>query len=86
VIESAIQRLREQYLPLSDEDAKRLSLIEETGDCVREDSGPAEISRISRLLNEHLVLYFSNGGDWYDIHPLIRDEVQKIVKRLNAKE
>lgn len=32
VIEAAIQRVREQYLPLSDEDAKRLSLIEKTGD------------------------------------------------------
>jgi hypothetical protein len=85
-IKAAIQRLREQYLPLSDEDAKRLALIEETGDCVREDSGSAEISRISRLLDDHLVLYFSNGGDWYDIHPLIRDEVKKIVRRLNAKE
>jgi len=86
VITAAIQHLREQYLPLSDEDAKRLSLIEKTGDCVRDDSGPAEVSRISRLLNEHLILNFSNGEDWYDIHPLIREEVEKIVKRLNAKE
>jgi hypothetical protein len=86
VFEAAIQRLREQYLPLSDEDAKRLSLIEKTGDCVRQDSGPAEVSRISRLLNDHLVLYFSNGGDWYDIHPLIREEVKRIVRRLNVKE
>ncbi len=86
VIQGAIQRLREQYLPLSDEDAKRLALIEKTRACVREDSGPAEVSRISRLLNDHLVLYFSNGGDWYDIHPLIRDDVKAIIQRLNLKD
>jgi hypothetical protein len=86
VIEEAIQRIREQYLPISEEDAVQLSSIAEHRGSGLRNSTPEEVSRTSRLLNQHLVLYFSNGGDYYDIHPLIRDEVQKIVKRLNAKE
>lgn len=86
VIKTAIQRVREQYLPLSDEDAKRLSLIAKSGDCVRTDNSPGEVSRISRLLNEHLVLYFSNGVEWYSVHPLIREEVQRIVERLQVQK
>jgi hypothetical protein len=26
------------------------------------------------------VLYLINGEDWYDIHPLIRDEVAEIMQ------
>jgi hypothetical protein len=26
------------------------------------------------------VLYFVNGREWYDIHPLIREEVMDVVK------
>jgi hypothetical protein len=86
VIDGAIQRIREQYLPLAEEDAVRLSSIEEHRGSGLRDSSPEEVSRTNRLLNQHLVLYFSNGGEYYDIHPLIRDEVKKIVQRLNVKE
>jgi hypothetical protein len=27
-----------------------------------------------------MVLYLRNGEEWYDLHPLVRDEVQKIAK------
>ena len=40
-------------------------------------------------MNTHMVLYFINGDEWYDLHPLIRDEVAEIVKRadiLDRKE
>jgi hypothetical protein len=85
-IDGAIQRIREQYLPLSEEDAVRLSSIAAHRGSGLRDNSPEEVSRISRLLNQHLVLYFSNGDEYYDIHPLVRDEVKKIVQRLNVKE
>jgi hypothetical protein len=31
-----------------------------------------------------MVLYLRNGEEWYDIHPLVRDEVQKIAKSSRA--
>jgi hypothetical protein len=86
VVEGAIQRIREQYLPISEGDAVRLSSIAKHRDSGLRDDTAAEVSRITRLLNQHLMLYFSNGDEYYDVHPLIRDEVNKIVQRLNAKE
>jgi hypothetical protein len=86
VIERAIQRIREQYLPISEEDAARLSSIAQHRDAGLRNDSPEEVSRVSRLLDQHLMLYFSNGGEYYDVHPLVRDEVEKIARRLNVKE
>jgi hypothetical protein len=86
VIDGAIQRIREQYLPISEEDAVRLYAIAEHRSSGLQNSTPEEVSRISRLLNQHLVLYFSNGSEYYDCHPLVRQEVREIVGRLIAKE
>jgi len=38
------------------------------------------VGRLSRFLDTHLVLYLTNGEDWYDVHPLIRDEVCALAK------
>jgi hypothetical protein len=40
-----------------------------------------DVSRLTRFLDTHFVLYLRNGEEWYDIHPLIREEVQAIVDR-----
>ena len=37
------------------------------------------IDRLSRCFNTHMVMYFYNGHQGYDNHPLIRDEVERIV-------
>jgi hypothetical protein len=31
-----------------------------------------------------LVLYLRNGNEWYDIHPLIREDVKYIAKMAEA--
>ena len=38
-----------------------------------------DINRLTRFLDSHIVLYLRNGTEWYDIHPLVRDEVSRIV-------
>ena len=86
VVHAAIQRIREQYLPISEEDALILAEIAAHRGAGLRSSDGKEISRNSRMLNEHLVLYFSNGGEYYDVHPLVREEVDKIVRRLKAKQ
>ncbi|MEW6157310.1 MAG: hypothetical protein AB1813_07745, partial [Verrucomicrobiota bacterium] len=85
VVESTVRRVREDYLPIPIEDALRLAEISKTRDCILAAASPQEAASTSRLLDLHLVLYFSNGGDWYDIHPLICDEVERIVKRSQRK-
>ena len=44
-----------------------------------EDSTPEQINQFARFIDNHWVIYFKNDDDWYDIHPLIRAEVDKLV-------
>ncbi len=85
-IETAIANVKSSFLPVSLEDAKWLAKIAES----RSDSLPnikgENVGRLTRYLDTHLVLYFRNGDDWYDVHPLIRDEVMQIVKNAEAKD
>jgi len=80
VIERAIINVRNQYLPIAIEDACWLEKIARLRDTALPDSTPENIGRLSRFLDSHLVLYLTNGEDWYDLHPLIRDEVGVLVK------
>jgi len=80
LLADAISRVREHYLPISTEDAERLSLVERTRMIGLKAASPSETATISRLLDLHMILYFSNGEEWYDIHPLLREEVESIVK------
>jgi len=79
LLTDAINRVREHYLPISTEDAGRLALVEGTRMIGLQAASPAETATISRLLDLHMILYFSNGEEWYDIHPLLREEVKSIV-------
>ena len=38
----------------------------------------------THFLDTHCVTIHSNGTEWYDVHPIIRDEVKEIVKREQA--
>jgi len=80
MIEQAIANVRTEFLPVSIEDAHWLMRISET----RSESLPniegGNVGQLTRFLDQHFVLYFRNGNDWYDIHPLIREEVAEKVK------
>ena len=85
-IKSAIENVRSGFMPITDADANWLAKIEDSRDVSLPDLQGANIGSLTRFLDTHLVLYFRNGKDWYDIHPLIRDEVRIIVKRLEAAD
>ena len=80
VVERAIVETRNQFRAVSDEDARWLEEIARRRDKALPDSKPETIARLSRFLDTHLVLYLTNGEDWYDVHPLIRDEVAALAK------
>jgi hypothetical protein len=75
VLHRAVINVRNEYLPIAHDDALWLEKIEKLRDTALPDSSPESIGRLSRFLDTHLVLYLTNGDDWYDVHPLIRDEV-----------
>lgn len=85
-IERALVRVRSNFLPISLEDAKWLFDIERERTTLLKTNEAPEIHRLTRFLDTHVVLYLKNGTEWYDVHPLVRDEVKEIVAKAAAAE
>ena len=79
VIEHAIQKVRSDFLPILVSDAQWLKRISDTR--AADPRSTEDRIRLIRFLDGHMVLYLRNGQEWYDVHPLIREEVAAIVKR-----
>jgi hypothetical protein len=79
VLDRAVINVRNEYLPIAVEDARWLEQIGLRRDTALPDSKPESIGRLSRFLDTHLVLYLTNGRDWYDLHPLVSDEVAALA-------
>lgn len=79
-ISSAISRVRSTFLPIALEDAKWLAGIAKGREALLKTSSPEDVSRFTRFIDTHLVLYLKeNGTEWYDVHPLIREEVFRLT-------
>lgn len=79
-IDGAILRVRSNFLPISLDDAQWLAEIESERVALLRTREPREINRLTRFLDTHVVLYLKNGEEWYDVHPLVRDEVLAIAR------
>lgn len=84
IIQEARTAIKSQFLPIAIMDAHRLARIARTKTNVLENGDGQEQEWLTRLLDTHRVLFLRNGGEWYDIHPLIRDEVKAMVDRDDA--
>jgi hypothetical protein len=78
-IEQALAAARSHYLPLALDDAAWLHRIAE--EHAADSKTREHTSRLIRFLDTHMVLYLRNGDEWYDVHPLIREEVRAMVAR-----
>jgi hypothetical protein len=78
-IDGAILNVRSNFLPISLDDAKWLAEIERERKTLLRTTDPADIHRLTRFLDTHVVLYLKNGEEWYDVHPIVRDEVISIA-------
>lgn len=83
-IDAAIIQVKSDFLPISLEDAKWLAEIECQHETVLKSSEPAEINRLTKFLDTHIVLYLRNGEEWYDVHPMVREEVRAIAAKAAA--
>lgn len=84
-VEVAKSDLRDQF-SIDDASAEWLLKIAETHQPCRPDSRPETVAEFTRFLDRHLVLLFTNGDDWYDVHPIIREQVEKIAARLREEK
>jgi len=82
-LQSAIDQVRNENLPITEADARWIGRIIDTHDPSLVDLD--RLPDLARLLDTHLVLCYRNGKDWFDAHPLIADEVQRLVQRLQAE-
>jgi hypothetical protein len=72
-IGSAIQHIRNNLLPISDDE--RASLVRVANEHKAPLGTQESWLELTSLFDRHLVLGYENGETWYDVHPLIRDEV-----------
>lgn len=79
VLDTAITSVRKNFLPIAIEDARWLDQIAQLRKAVLPTANPEDANRLTRFLDTHFVLYLTNGSEWYDIHPLIRDEITQMM-------
>ncbi len=83
-LDNAIHEVRNSYLPLARNDALWLSTImgsHNTELVMHRASGSHndqnDLYNLSRFFDTHMVLCYRNGDEWYDVHPLLREEVRR---------
>jgi hypothetical protein len=84
LIANTINAARRDFLPIAQDDARWLSEIAKVRATALPSTDAAPVNRLARFLDSHFVLYFVNADEWYDIHPLIRDEVAEVVQAAAA--
>lgn len=73
IIEEASNHLRRDMLPIAKEDKEWLRKIAASKDCELESI--KELPRLARFFDTSLVLNYRNGDYWYDVHPLLKPEI-----------
>jgi len=72
-IRAALSQIRNELLPIADRDAVWLERVARTKSASLDDTD--RLPDLARFLDTHLMLCYHNGQEWYDVHPLIADEV-----------
>lgn len=70
---AALERLRAQFTPIPDDDARWLAEIARSRQA--ELGSLSKVGTLARYFDSHLVLCYQNGAEWYDVHPIVRDLV-----------
>ena len=85
VVDSVINNARNAFLPIAIEDAKWLAEIARVRSTALVSADPGQVNRLARFLDNHFALYFTNASEWYDLHPLVRDEVAEVMRTSGGK-
>ena len=78
VVAQAIATVRNDF-KTSVEDARWLQKIHVEQSADPQTSKASDVNRYMRLLDSHLILFYRNDSSWYDSHPLVREEVERIM-------
>lgn len=68
------EQLRNELLPIAEDDARWLAQIHHTKDAALPTTG--ELPALARFLDSNLIMNYLNGDPWFDIHPLLVEEIR----------
>lgn len=74
-IDAALNQVRGEMLPIPDDDVRWLYRVARSQEASLPDRD--HLPDFARYLDTHLVLGYRNGGEWYDVHPLIAEHVEQ---------
>lgn len=77
VIAHAESLVRNDMLPIAEDDKAWLKRITQTFESAHKSID--KLPTLARYFEGKLVLNYRNGEDWYDVHPLLRDMIDKYV-------
>ncbi len=72
-----------EFLPIADDDARWLAAIANSHQAALDSANQLPV--LARFLDTHLALCYRNGDEWFDIHPLIADQVDRQVEESRAR-
>ena len=82
-VDAAIDQLRTEFLPIADDEALWLAETSRTHQIAL--SSADRLPVLAQFLDTHLALCYRNGDEWYDIHPLIADQVKAQVRVIQER-
>ena len=72
-VTSAIQQVRNGMLPLAEDQKAMLRQVADSHELPLATQQAWDV--VASLLDQHFVLGYQNGEPWYDVHPLLHDEI-----------
>lgn len=83
-VRASVEHVRSSMLPIPDDDVRWLHRIAQTHASALD--GRDHLPGFARFLDTHLVLGYVNGEEWYDVHPLVAEHVERQAKELRLVE
>jgi hypothetical protein len=80
LVELALADLHNDYSPIPHADILWLDEVRETHEASLPDA--RELPRLARFFDNHVVLCYRNGHEWFAVHPIIEDTVAESSERL----
>ncbi len=81
VVGKVIQRLANSLVLMSTDDALWLAQVAKTHNPELPNRSDEKISEFTVFVDARQVLFLRNSKEWYDVHPLIREHVEKTAQR-----
>lgn len=83
-VESALNQIRTELLPIADNDALWLARVAQKHKASLVDQ--EHLPTLAKFLDTHVVLCYRDGPEWFDVNPLIKDIVLKQARDKEIEE